>query len=201
MGQRLVVTIERNEKPIAKLYYHWSAYTGDALYVTRDIVHCIYNHKDETDREMFLRLIRFCENRGGGIDGGEGSNAWKYITTTYPGEKFKSEGISRSDGLIAIDEDSMEEMQSYSEGDVYINLDEDMINFGVYAGYESLDEYLEIMAEDEDFDGVTLEDIPYIDHELGYFGIDEVDDIVDAFEKTDDVCNLIRFGSEIVELC
>lgn len=201
MGQRLVVTIERNEQSLAKLYFHWSAYTGDALYVTRDIIHCIYNHKDETDREMLLRLIRFCENRGGGIDGGEGSNAWKYITTTYPGEKFKSEGISRSDGLIAIDEDSMEEMQGYSEGDVYINLDEDMINFGVYAGYENLDEYLEIMAEDEDFDGVTLEDISYIDHELGYFGIDEVDAIVDAFEKTDDVCNLIRFGSEIVELC
>ena len=201
MGQRLVVTIERNDNTLAKLYFHWSAYTGDALYVTRDIVHCIYNHKDETDREMLLRLIRFCEKRGGGIDGGEGSNAWKYITTTYPGEKFKSEGISCSDGLIAIDEESMDEMQFYSEGDVYINLDEDMINFGVYAGYENLDEYLEIMAEDEDFDGVTLEDIPYIDHELGYFSTEEIDVLVDAFEKTDDVCNLIRFGSEIVELC
>ena len=201
MGQRLVVTIERNEQSLAKLYFHWSAYTGDALYVTRDIVHCIYNHKEETDREMLLRLIRFCENRGGGIDGGEGSNAWKYITTTYPGEKFKSKEISRSDGLIAIDEDSMEEMQSYSEGDVYINLDEDMINFGVYAGYEHLDEYLEIIEEDDDFEGITLEDIPYIDHDLGYFNVDEIDVIVDAFEKTDDVNNLIRFRDELVELC
>ena len=201
MGQRLVVTIERNDNALAKLYFHWSAYTGDALYVTRDIVHCIYNHKDETDREMLLRLIRFCEERGGGIDGGEGSDAWRYIVTTYPGEKFKSEGISRNDGLIAIDEENMEFMQEMSEGDVYIDLDEDMVNFGVYAGYESLDEYLEIMAEDEDFDGVTLEDIPYIDHELGYFSTEEIDSLVDAFEKTDDVCNLIRFGSEIVELC
>ena len=201
MGQRLVVTIERNEQSLAKLYFHWSAYTGDALYVTRDIVHCIYNHKEETDREMLLRLIRFCENRGGGIDGGEGSNAWKYIATTYPGEKFKPEGYSRNDGLIAIDEDSMEKMQYYSEGDVYINLDEDMVNFGVYAGYENLDEYLEIMAEDEEFEGATLEDIPYINHELGTFNIGEIDAIVDAFEKTEDVHNLIRFGSEIVELC
>ena len=163
MGQRLVVTIERKEQSLAKLYFHWSAYTGDALYVTRDIIHCIYNHKDETDREMLLRLIRFCEDRGGGIDGGEGSEAWKYIMTTYPGEKFKSEEISRSDGLIAIDEDSMEEMQGYSEGDVYINLDEDMVNFGVYAGYEELDEYLEIMGEDEDLEGLTEKDIPYIE--------------------------------------
>lgn len=201
MGQRLVVTIERKEQPLAKLYFHWSAYTGDALYVTRDIIHCIYNHKEETDREMLLRLIRFCENRGGGIDGGEGSQSWKYITTTYPGEIFKSEGISRSDGLIAIDEDSMEEMQGYSEGDVYINLDEDMVNFGVYAGYEELDEYLEIMGEDEDLEGLTEKDIPYIDYELGYFDVNDIDAIVDAFEKTDDVHNLMIFGSEIVELC
>ena len=201
MGQRLVVTVERKEQTLAKLYFHWSAYTGDALYVTRDIVHCIYNHKDETDREMLLRLIRFCEKRGGGIDGGEGSDAWKYIVTTYPGEKFKSEGISRSDGLIAIDEYSMEEMQSYSEGDVYIDLDEDRVNFGVYAGYEHLDEYLEVVGDDEDFEGLTLEDIPYINHDLGYFDVNEIDSIIEDFEKTDDVHNLIRFRDELVELC
>ena len=201
MGQRLVVTIERNENAIAKLYFHWSAYTGDALYVTRDIIHCIYNHEHETDRRMLLRLIRFCEERGGGIDGGKGSEAWKYITPTYPGETFKSDEISRSDGLIAIDEDSMDEMQGYSEGDVYINLDDDIVNFGVYAGYEELDEYLEAMGDDEDLEGLTLEDIPYINYELGCFDIKDIDAIVDAFEKTDDVHNLIRFGGEIVELC
>ena len=201
MGQRLVVTIERKEQPLAKLYFHWSAYTGDALYVTRDIIHCIYNHKNETDREILLRLIRFCEERGGGIDGGDRGEAWKYITTTYPGEKFKSEGISRSDGLIALNEEDMKLMQSMSEGDVYIDLDEDRVDFCVYAGYESLDEYLEIMAEDDDFEGVTLEEIPYIDHDLGYFDVDEIDAIVEAFEKTDDVQNLMRFRDEIVELC
>lgn len=201
MGQRLVVTIERKEQPLAKLYFHWSAYTGDALYVTRDIIHCIYNHEHETDRRMLLRLIRFCEERGGGIDGGEGSEAWKYITTTYPGEKFKSEEISHSDGLIALNEDSMEEMQRYSEGDVYIKLDEDKVDFCVYAGYEELDEYLEIMGEDEDLEGLTEKDIPYIDYELGYFDVNDIDAIVDAFEKTDDVHNLMIFGSEIVELC
>lgn len=201
MGQRLVVTIERKEEPLAKLYFHWSAYTGDALYVTRDIVHCIYNHKDETDREMLLRLIRFCEERGGGINGGVDGEAGKYIRATYPGEKFKSEEISRNDGIIAIDEETMERMQFYSEGDVYIKLDEDMVDFCVCAGYETLDEYLEIMGDDEDLEGLTLEDIPYIDHELGYFSINDIDAIIDAFEKTDDVHNLIRFGSEIVELC
>ena len=201
MGQRLVVTIERKNQELAKLYFHWSAYTGDALYVTRDIIHCIYNHKDETDREMLLRLIRFSEERGGGIDGGEGSGAWNYIVTTYPGEKFKSEGISRSDGLIAIDEDSMEEMQRYSEGDVYINLDEDMIDFCVYCGYETLREYVEERKSwDDEFEEFTIDECPRVSYELGYIDVNDIDALIDEFENTEDNQNIIMFGNEIVEL-
>ena len=201
MGQRLVVTIERKEQELAKLYFHWSAYTGDALYVTRDIVHCIYNHKDETDREMLLRLIRFCENRGGGIDGGEGSPSWKYITTTYPGEKFKSDGISRSDGLIAIDEESMDEMQRYSEGDVYIKLDEDEIDFCVYSGYETLREYVEERKSwDDDFEEFTIDECPRVSYELGYIDVNDIDALIAEFENVEDNQNVIMFGSEIVEL-
>lgn len=201
MGQRLVVTIERNEQPIARLYFHWSAYTGDALYVTRDIVHCIYNRKDETDREMLLRLIHFCEKRGGGIDGGEGSNAWKYITTTYSGEKFKSEGISRSNGLIALDEDTMDQMQKWSEGDVYIDLDEDMIDFCVYSGYESLAEYIEDRKSwDDDFEEFTIDELPRVSYELGYINVNDIDALIEEFEDTEDNQNVIMFGSEIVEL-
>ena len=201
MGQRLVVTIERKEQPLAKLYFHWSAYTGDALYVTRDIIHCIYNHKDETDREMLLRLIRFCENRGGGIDGGEGSESWKYIVTTYPGEKFKSEGISRSDGLIAIDDENMEFMQEMSEGDVYIKLDEDLIDFCVYCGFESLEEYIEERKSwDDDFEEFTLDECPRVSYELGYIDVNDIDARIEEFEKTEDNQNVIMFGNEIVEL-
>ena len=200
MGQRLVVTIERKDQELAKLYFHWSAYTGDALYVTRDIVHCIYNHKDETDREMLLRLIHFCEERGGGIDGGKDSAAWKYIVTTYPGEKFKEE-MSRCDGLIAIDEDTMEEMQSYSEGDVYIKLDEDMVDFCVYSGYETLSEYIEERKSwDEDFEEFTTDECPRVSYELGYFDVNDIDALIAEFESVEDNQNVIMFGNEIVEL-
>jgi hypothetical protein len=201
MGQRCVISIERNEKPLAKIYYHWSGYTADALYKTRDIIRCIYNHKNETDREMLLRLIHFCEKNGGGIDAGDKGEEWKYITTTYPGEKFKSEGISRNDGLIAISPNGMTEMQRYSEGDVYINLDEDNVDFCVYCGYESLSEYVEERKSwDDDFEEFTLEELPYIDYDLGYFDISEIDGLIEAFEATEDNQNVIRFKSEIVEL-
>lgn len=201
MGQRLVVTIERNEKPIAKLYYHWSAYTGDALYVTRDIVHCIYNHKEETDREMLLRLIHFCEDNGGGIDGGDTGLAWKYITTTYPGEQFKSEGINRSNGLIAINEEDMESMQSMSEGDVYIDLDKDLIDFCVYCGYDSLADYIEERKSwDDDFEEFTIDECPRVSYELAYIDVNDIDALIAEFERTEDNQNVIMFGNEIVEL-
>lgn len=201
MGQRLVVTIERKEKEIAKLYFHWSAYTGDALYATRDIVHCIYNHKEETDREMLLRLIRFCEERGGGIDSGNKGLAWQYITTTYPGEKFKSDGISRSDGLIALDEDTMEEMQRMSEGDVYIDLDEDQIDFCVYCGYDTLREYVEERKSwDDEFEEFTIDECPRVSYELGYIDVNDIDSLIEEFEGVEDNQNVIMFGNEIVEL-
>ncbi len=201
MGQRLVVTIERSQRPLARLYFHWSAYTGDALYATRDIVHCIYNHKDETDEEMLLRLIRFCENRGGGIDSGDSGEAWKHITAMYPEEKFKADGISRSDGLIALDKETMKEMQSWSEGDVYIDLDKDLIDFCVYSGYESLAEYIEERKSwDDDFEEFTLEEIPRVSYELGYIDIHDIDALIEEFENTEDNQNVIMFGNEIVEL-
>ena len=200
MGQRLVVTIERADNPLAKLYFHWSAYTGDALYVTRDIVHCIYNHKDETDKEMLLRLIRFCEERGGCIDGGTDHQEAKYIMQLYPNEKFKEDG-SRSDGLIALSKEGMTEMQRWSEGDVYINLDRDLIDFCVYSGYESLSEYIEERKSwDDDFEEFTIDECPRVSYELGYIDVNDIDALIAEFEKTEDNQNVIMFGNEIVEL-
>ena len=41
MGQRLVVTVKNNGKDLAKIYFHWSAYTVSALMEARRIVDCI----------------------------------------------------------------------------------------------------------------------------------------------------------------
>lgn len=201
MGQRLVVSIENNERMLAKMYFHWSAYTGDALYTTRDIVRCIYNKSEETEKEMLLRLIRFCEDRGGGIDGGDKGKAWEYITAIYPNEEFKRDDINRSCGLIALNEEDMADMQRISEGDVYINLDTDQIDFCVYSGYESFEEYVEERKSwDDDWEECTIEDIPYIDYDIGYIDVADIDALVEAFETTDDYQNVIRFKDEIVEL-
>ena len=68
MGQRLVISIQNNGKELATVYYHWSAYTVSALWETSKLTKCIFNHEDETEDELKLRLIRFCEENGGGIN-------------------------------------------------------------------------------------------------------------------------------------
>lgn len=68
MGQRLVVSIQNEGREIATVYYHWSAYTVSALWEVSKLVKRIFNHQDETEEELKLRLIRFCEENGGGIN-------------------------------------------------------------------------------------------------------------------------------------
>ena len=196
MGQRLVISIETDGNPIAKLYYHWGAYTTSALYETQQVVDCIYNHKDETIKELQLRLIRFCEANGGGVDGNEKEQ--KYIQAMFPNEKFLTDGYSRSRGLIALSAKGMDDMQSWSEGDVIIDLDEDIINFGVYCCYDDLDEYIENRQDwDDEFEGITLEEIPDIGYDIGWINISDIGKVVEAAVKIRD--GIARYGNEIYE--
>lgn len=193
MGQRLVVTITKNKEDLAKIYFHWSAYTYSALLETKKIIDCIYNHEDETVKEMQLRLIKFLEDNGGGIKGDQ--SEFEYIQRLYPNETFKTENYSRSNGLIALSKDGMQDLQSWSEGDVTIDLDEDRVENTVYCWYEDIEEYNEERKEwDEDFEGYTLEDLEEVNYDIGNFGVECIDDIIAALYNVDEV---YRFRNEI----
>lgn len=198
MGQRLVVTVKNNGKDLAKLYYHWSAYTVSALMEARDIVNCIYDHNDETEKELQLRLIRFCEENGGGIKGDGKELA--YIQNMFPNETFKTDDYSRNRGLIALSEEGMDDLQSWSEGDIDIIIDEDVILNGVYWSYEDLEAYKENRAEcDDDFDGnIELKDIKDIGYDLSEIDIEDIDAVIDALKRANDF--VVRDGNEIYEL-
>ena len=168
-----------------------------ALYETKKVIDCIYNHTDETEKEMLLRLIRFCEEKGGCIDGGCNSAEGKYIQSLYPNEVFKETG-SRSEGLIALSDEGMADMQRISEGDVYINLDDDTVDFCVYSGYEDIEEYIEERKSwDDEFEGITLADIPKVDCELGFFNVEDIDSILAVLDNEPYV---VICGNEICEL-
>ena len=200
MGQRLVVTVKNNGKDLAKIYFHWSAYTVSALMEARRIVDCICEEDYKTEKELKLRLIHFCEENGGGIDGGSDSPEFKYIQNMFPNETFKSEGINRTYGLIALSENGMNDLQNWSEGDLDIILDEDLIINYVYFGYDNFEEYKENRSDwDDDFDkDMKLEDIPDIGYDLCEIGFDEIDDVIAELNTVNEF--VVKNGNEIFEL-
>lgn len=200
MGQRLVVTVKNNGKDLAKIYFHWSAYTVSALMEARRIVDCICEEDYKTEKELQLRLIHFCEESGGGIDGGSDSPEFKYIQNMFPNETFKSEGINRTYGLIALSENGMNDLQNWSEGDLDIILDEDLIINYVYFGYDNFEEYKENRSDwDDDFDkDMKLEDVPDIGYDLCEIGFDEIDDVIAELNKVNEF--VVKNGNEIFEL-
>ena len=185
MGQRLVVTVNQYGEDIAKIYYHWSAYSLSALQEARDIINVLYDEENEI-KDLKLRLIRFCEQNGGGIRGGENSDEWKYITKLYPNETFKKDNISRNYGLIALSQDGMEDFQGWSEGDVYIELDENRVINYVNCCYDSINEYNENRSSwDDDYKALTLNNVPYIKYNLCDFSIDDIDDVIMELDSFD----------------
>jgi len=178
MGQRLVITVKNNAEDIAKIYYHWSAYSLSALQETREVLDCLLNN-DNPIKDLRLRLIRFVESRGGCIDGGSESEEFKAIQEMYPNEKFKSDG-SRNEGLIALTEDGMNSIQSWSEGDVDINLDDEMIYNSVYWS-DDFDYYKEQWEEERK--NLKLEDIPEYNINISEISFNELDNIISFLNK------------------
>ena len=195
MGQRLVVTVKSTGEDLCKMYFHWSAYTISALMEVRDMM-AEFPMETNSKEDAILYFIRYCEEYGGGIDGGMGSKEWNYITNKYPNYKFKSENINRNRGLIAISEDGMDEMQSWSEGDIYINLDEMTVHNELFLYYDDIDEYNRELADRED-ESITLDEIPEVG-EIGDFDLEDIDDVIANLEDIPGyVC---RNGNEIYEL-
>jgi hypothetical protein len=196
MGQRLVVTIKKDNEDLAKIYFHWSAYTYSALLETKKIIDCIYNHEDETVKELQLRLIKFVEDNGGGIKGDD--SEFKYIQSMYPNEVFKTLNYSRSYGLIALSKDGMQDLQDWSEGDVAIDLDTDTVENTVYGWWDDVDAYNEERKEwDDDFEGYELEDIEDIGCDIGQFNVEDIDNILAALYNVDGIC---RNGEDVFEM-
>ena len=199
MGQRLVITVRNNGEELAKIYYHWSAYTVSALWEASKLAACIYNHKDETEKELKLRLIRFCYENGGGISGED--YEFEYIRNMYPDEIFKEDGYSRSNGLISLSENGMQEAQGWSEGDIYFDIDDETIINGVFCGWDNIEDYNEeVRSWGEDYEDELLkfEDIPDIGYDLGTIAVKDIDNVITALEAAKE--HIVRYGNEIYEL-
>lgn len=197
MGQRLVITVQKHGKNLAKIYYHWSAYSISAIRKAKEMVDCICEDYSLTEKELQLRLIRFCERNGGGITAQQ--SEFDYIQKMFPDETFKTDGYSRNYGLIAISEAGMADLQAWSEGDVYIDIGKDIIRNEVFSWYDSIDAYNEeIKKYDDEHEDLSLYDVVDIGYDLGWIKFNDINDVIDVLMCFDGY--IVRNGNEIFEL-
>lgn len=199
MGERLAVNISRDKNVIACIYYHWGAYTESALEIARDIIDSLGNYKIKSTQLIQEILIRFCEGHGGGIVSFPGIDYSEraYIEDVFPHRIFKSDGIDRNDGLIAISPRGCMELEKYALP-LDINLDEDTVTNCIYGeAYRDYKSYRE-----DDFYGVNdvlFNNIMEIPCDLSYFLIDDIHELYRTLHEN---CNMpaVRYGDEIFTL-
>lgn len=174
MGQRLVITVRKEQEDIAKIYFHWSGYSVSALEEAKSLLEEIDTNENNI-KKLQLNIIRACESMGGGIDGGEGSKEFSYVCNMFPNVKFKGDP-DRNYGLVALSEIGMEEMQRWSEGNLVIDLDYNRIYNSVFIEYSSLEEYEAEADQSADEVYCYEPDVDITDFRVG--DIDEVIDFI-----------------------
>ena len=176
MGQRLVITVRKEQEDIAKIYFHWSGYSVSALEETRSLLEDIDTNEEDI-KKLQLNIIRACESMGGGIDGGAGSEEFSYVCNMFPNVSFK-EDPNRNCGLVALSENDMEKIQLWSNGNIVIDLDYNRIYNSVLHEYHSLEEYEAETGQSADEVYCCESDIDITDFRMEY--IDEVIDFIDV---------------------
>lgn len=190
MGQKLVISVYENldvdtypDNPIAKIYYHWSAYTVSAFEEAKRLLDTYYFDEDISKiSDIRVRLLRSVEKHGGGITGGLEGDEIKRIKKAeqlcvpISLANCECKNISRSNGLIAFTEAGMEDMQEYSEGDLDLILGSDIddatvINY-VYSHYDNFDEVKEF---NDDLEETEVHEIPFgLDKGFSYSELEDV---------------------------
>ena len=195
MGQRLVITANYKNQEIAKIYFHWSAYTVSALQEAYDLINEIDISDYTTIEDLQLQLIRYCESHGGCVDGGAHSEEMQYVKFIFPKEEFKDNG-SRNQGLIAISDIGRDEMQRYSEGDLIINFDSQEVSNYCYSGWD-LAEYKNY-RKDEYEEEVDFNSMESLDLDLGCIPFNDLSSAIADLQSLHDY--VYYTGNEVIEL-
>ncbi len=194
MGQRLVISVTVNNDVLAKIYYHWSAYTICALDEAKKIIDTLGSKDWDSDKDMILDLIRFCENNGGGL---YDNRELKYAKKLFPNETFKVDDISRNEGVIAITRAGKNYLQKWSEGDLILDFDDDgSVENSVCCWYEDL-ETLNTERSEWEEEPLNPEDIPSFDFSMTDFGFNEIDKVLQQLEGNFTYCKCLDGYYEI----
>ncbi len=174
MGQRLNIEIVNGETSLANCYYHWSAYTGSALNLTKHIIDSYYDSEAIVGLKMAIELL---EATGGGVNETERAEIQKQP------EKFGSfefkDCTNRNNGLISVTENGKEETRKWEEGRVTIDLGSETFKFDV-AWFDMPEEYFEEYCDEED---LQFEDLAICKYDLDAVPFADVEDLIEFIDS------------------
>lgn len=187
MGQRLVVNVICDDKQIASLYFHWSAYSVSAIEEAKWIISAVEDHN--VPKDIRLRLLDTVQLRGGCVSGGQDGDEFKAVQEMYPNLTLSNTG-SRNEGLIAFSEEGMARLNGWAEASIELDFDTRTVYNSVFYVYDDPEEFECDFRED-------FYEVPERDLFIDWFNFDECDYII---EQLEDVCrqNYRYRRSEIV---
>lgn len=183
LGQRLVVEIRKTEgdtcRTLAAAYYHWSAYTEDAIEMTSFLINKLSELREKYTDDFEL-AVRMLEATGAGL------NPDEKIRIRHAGILLNfdiQDCENRNRGLLAITEEGIKDLYSWEEGVVVIDIGTKEIHFSVYSEYtkEEYDEYY----PDDEYKYDKLKVIPfYMEDVFSFFSFEDFYKLCDVFEMT-----------------
>lgn len=180
MGARLVVTVKSNQKEIAKIYYHGSAYTLSALDIARVLVGNFYDEDFIHIKDEKLRLIKIVE----ALDGGVEKEDYEYVKNLFSKETFKR-NTSKYSGWICLSKERRKEIQNYAEANLIIDFDKRMVFNNLFFQYDNKDQLKEEYAR---LYGTNSEEIlkekriQYIDLNPQEIAFEDIDNLINELD-------------------
>ena len=124
MGQRLIIKNNFNGTTRSAIYYHWSAYTFEAIEEIKSLVSKVFwsmkvqpNELPNLSTEQHLDLA--CLKAVSGIPE-RSQPSIDYVNSLLP-EPYDNSNVHRNEGLIAFDEAGQKSLIDWGEGIVTIN--------------------------------------------------------------------------------
>lgn len=174
MGQRLNITITRKEKTIANSYHHWAGFTSSAVGMCIECIHSLITNRSKffnlTDKEVQMLAVSMLESTGAGLDTDD------YNSLNVLERRQHKKEVDRNSGIIAISPEKINQLESYADEFVFIELGENanpfakdfVIDFEVLSKFD-IDEYCDaysikpsniskIPKFDKDIESLTFND-------------------------------------------
>ncbi len=172
MGQRLNIEIINNGKTLANAYYHWSAYSGSAAKMARDVIKNI----DMIDEENELfKAIKLLYLTGAGFNEIELSRAREVEGLT--GLELES-CTNRNKGLLSVSKEGINETRFWQEYALYIYLDEKRMNYKVFYNQERWDYERDVKECGDEEDYPKFDDMEIFDINFDDVKFDSIDEFV-----------------------